>query len=226
MSYKCYLFGELMPQTPSKLSLKISGKNSTVTLLNEGEINFLKMPGLTDITVTFVLPMFASEKKPDYYLTLFERAKTQKLTTQFIMTRATPSGVLLFDTNIKVSIEDYTVEENASNGFDLQISVKLKQYREYSTKTVEIKTLNQHSGSENSAAKLALASALFGAQLIRSGKATPTTYTTKKGDTAWSVAKKNYGKNYSKKIAALCSRNRNVLSNPVKVKTGKVLNLM
>lgn len=36
-------------------------------------------------------------------------AKTQRTTTQFIMTRTTPAGRLLFDTNIKVSVEDYTI---------------------------------------------------------------------------------------------------------------------
>lgn len=139
MSYKCYLFGELMPQTPAKLTLKIKGKNSTVTLLNEGEINFLKYPGLTEITLPLVFPMLTVGKRPDYYLTLLERAKTQRFITQFIMTRTTPSGQLLFDTNIKVSVEDYTIEENATNGLDVSVEVKLKQYREYSTKTVTVK---------------------------------------------------------------------------------------
>ena len=139
MSYKCYLFGELMPQTPAKLTLKIKGKNSTVTLLNEGEINFLKYPGLTEITLPLVFPMLTAGKRPDYYLALLERAKTQRIITQFIMTRTTPSGQLLFDTNIKVSVEDYTIEENATNGLDVSVEVKLKQYREYSTKTVTVK---------------------------------------------------------------------------------------
>lgn len=152
MSYKCYLFGQLMPQTPAKLSVKISGKNSTVTLLNEGEINFLKYPGLTEITLPLVFPMLSGSKRPDYYLSLLERAKTNRSTTQFIMTRATPSGQLLFDTNIKVSVEDYTIEENASNGLDVSVEVKLKQYRNYSTKTVTLKnTVKQNSSKAASA---------------------------------------------------------------------------
>lgn len=149
MSYKCYLFGELMPQTPAKLSVKISGKNTTVTLLNEGEINFLKYPGLTEITLPLVFPMLTASKRPDYYLTLLERAKTQRTTTQFIMTRTTPAGQLLFDTNIKVSVEDYTIEESATNGLDVSVEVKLKQYRDYSTKTVAVKTTVKHNDSKD-----------------------------------------------------------------------------
>lgn len=154
MGYKCYLFGELMPQTPAKLTVKIKGKNSTVTLLNEGEINFLKYPGLTEITLPLVFPMLTTDKRPDHYLTLLERAKTERTTTQFIMTRTTPSGQLLFDTNFKVSVEDYTIEENATNGLDVSVEVKLKQYREYSTKTVTVKTTVQHSDNKGTKANV------------------------------------------------------------------------
>ncbi len=125
-----------MPQTPAKLSVKISGKNTTVTLLNEGEINFLKYPGLTEITLPLVFPMLTASKRPDYYLTLLERAKTQRTTTQFIMTRTTPAGQLLFDTNIKVSVEDYTIEESATNGLD--VSVALGHCQEILRKRSEI----------------------------------------------------------------------------------------
>ena len=151
MSYKCYLFGELMPETPGKLTLKIKGANKTVTLLNEGEINFLKLPGLTDITLPLTLPMLSGSKTPDYYLNLLEKAKTNRTTTQFIMTRTSPAGRLLFDTNIKVSVEDYNIEENAENGLDVSVEVKLKQYRDYGTKTVTIKTETVHNDTKEPA---------------------------------------------------------------------------
>ena len=41
---------------------------------------------------------------------------------------------------MKVSLEDYKITEQAKNGFDLIVKVKLKQYRAYGTKTVSIKT--------------------------------------------------------------------------------------
>ena len=52
MSYACYLAGVQMP-TPAKLTVKIKNKNKTLILLNEGEINFLRTPGLTEIMVPF-----------------------------------------------------------------------------------------------------------------------------------------------------------------------------
>lgn len=140
MAYNCYLGGVLMPQTPAALSLKIKGKNATLTLLNEGEINILKSPGLTEIKLKLVFPMLEAKHPPTYYLALLEKLKTEKKPTQFILTRSTPDGKLLFDTNIKVSLEDYEQQETASDGFDITVDVKLLQYRDYGTKAIKLQT--------------------------------------------------------------------------------------
>lgn len=220
MSYKCYLFGELMPQTPAKLSVKISGKNTTVTLLNEGEINFLKYPGLTEITLPLVFPMLTASKRPDYYLTLLERAKTQRTTTQFIMTRTTPAGQLLFDTNIKVSVEDYTIEESATNGLDVSVEVKLKQYRDYSTKTVAIKTTVKHNDSKDTTVKKTAT-----VQTTRPATNAPQTktYTVKKGNTLWGIAKKYYGN--GAKYPTIYNANKGKIKNPNLIYVGQVFTI-
>ena len=112
MSYACYLAGVQMP-TPAKLTVKVKNKNKTLILLNEGEINFLRTPGLTEIVVPFVFPMLTG-RSPDYYLGTLERLKTSKEPTQFILVRCSPDGRTLYDTNMRVSVEDYNVVEDAN----------------------------------------------------------------------------------------------------------------
>ncbi|MER8314742.1 hypothetical protein, partial [Acinetobacter baumannii] len=69
------------------------------------------------------------------FLNAIETLKKSKLPFQFIVTRAFPNGKMLFDTNMKVSLENYNIVEERKNGLDVTVSIKLKQYKEYGTKT-------------------------------------------------------------------------------------------
>jgi len=127
--YTMFLNDVQMPVTPGKLQLKIKGKNKTLTLVNDGDVNFLKLPGLTEISVEVLLPMlkaysFANYpegyRPPHYYLGLFEKAVVEKTPVWFKVTRMSPDGKrLLFDTNMKVSIESYDIVEDANEGLDV-----------------------------------------------------------------------------------------------------------
>ena len=142
--YSFYFGSLLLPITPQKLTTKIKGNNKTLTLVNEGDINFLRSPGLTEISFDIVLPMLGqysfadSFRRPDYYLSVFENYMTSKTPFRFIVSRVSPSGRLLFDTNMKVSLESYNITEDATKGPDVTVSVTLKQYIDYATKTVTV----------------------------------------------------------------------------------------
>ena len=44
MAYTFYLDGVQLPVTPSKLETKIKNNNKTINLINEGDVNVLKLP--------------------------------------------------------------------------------------------------------------------------------------------------------------------------------------
>ena len=218
MAYIFYMDGVQLPVTPSKLDTKIKSNNKTINLINEGDVNILKLPGLTEISFEVLIPQvkypFAKTlKSASYYLNKWEKLKTSKKAFQFIVVRTNPKGKMLFNTNIKVSLEDYTITEDAKNGMDLKVTIKLKQYKSYSTKTVKV-TVKQ----EKTTATV---------ETQRSSKSTSTskTYKVVKGDCLWNIAKKYYGN--GSKYTKIVEANQNIFSkrSPNLIYAGDVLTI-
>ena len=220
MAYELYFGNMLFPITPSKIEMKIKGKNKTLTLINDDEINFLKNPGLTEITFDLLLPnvkypfaKYQNEKlgfrnaKP--YLDTLELYKTRKKAFRFILTRTLPSGKILYDTNIKVSLEDYTIKEDAKQGFDVVVSVKLKQYRDFSTKICEV-----------------IDDDILSITTKRPGDNLPEesqSYTVVEGDCLWNLAKRFYGD--GSKYSIIYNANKDKIVNPNLIYAGQVLTI-
>ncbi|MCX4292347.1 LysM peptidoglycan-binding domain-containing protein [Otoolea muris] len=221
--YDFYLNKCLLPVAPPKLSVKINNANETVTLINEGEINILKKAELTDIEFECRIPQekypFAVYKSgfkgADYFLDYFESLKTSKKPFQFIVCRKRPTGKRLFDTNIKVSMEDYKITEDAKNGFDVLVKIKLKQWRDYGTKTVNISfNMEKPKASVEPQREATTSPAPAAAQ----------TYTVVKGDCLWNIAKKFYGN--GSKYSIIYNANKSVIGgNPNLIYPGQVLTI-
>lgn len=144
MAYDVYIGDVLLPITPSSMQISTNGRNTTVHMINDGEINVLKSPSLSDVSFDMLIPQ---TKYPfqngefhgaEYYTNYLKSLMVEKKTVQYIVSRMLPSGKHLFDTNLLVSLEGYTVKEDAGNGFDLMITVKLKQYKPYSAKSITV----------------------------------------------------------------------------------------
>lgn len=215
--YKFYLSNILLPVPPEKLELKIKNNNKTLDLINDGEINILKNAGLTEISFDILLPNtyypFANYedvyKEASYYLEEIEKLKVNKSPFQFIVTRTKPNNILMFDTNMKVSIEDYTIKEEAKEGFDVSVSIKLKQYREYATKTMEI-TIKQERPVATQTQTRA----------VNNSNNTSTSYTVIKGDCLWKIAKRFYG--VGSRWTEIYNANKSKIKNPNLIYPGQV----
>ena len=217
--YSFFIDGMELPIAPQKLTVKIKGNNKTLTLINEGDINFLRAPGLTEITFDAVLPMlgqysFANGyRRPDSYLNKLENLMTDKEPFRFLVSRVAPSGRLLYDTNMKVSLENYTVTEDATKGPDVTVSITLKQYISYSTKTVTVvkpkpekkPVVQQKKKRETSSAPKVK------------------TYTVKSGDCLWNIAKKYYGN--GAQYTKIYNANKGKIKNPNLIYPGQVLTI-
>jgi LysM repeat protein len=214
--YHFYMGSVLLPIAPEKFSLKVKNANKTMTLINEGEVNFLREAGLTELEFDVLIPAvqyaFAKYeegfKSPAYFANHFEELKVSKKPFQFIIVRKMPDGKLLFDTNMTVSMESYTVKEEAKNGFDLTVSIKLKQYRPFGTKIVKVAN-NTASVTE---------------QRETANSPAPKrdeTYTVKKGDCLWNIAKKFYGN--GSKYTKIYEANKDKITNPNLIYPNQVL---
>lgn len=220
MAYYFYLGNVLLPIPPKKLELKISNQNKTYDLMNYSEINVLKNPGLTSIEFEVLLPNvkypFAMYKNnfqnAKYYLGILENLKVNKSAFQFIVIRKFPNGNSIFDTNIKVSIEDYTITDSTDEGFDTKVKIKLKQYREYSTKTVQV-TIKQY--------KPPVVTRTVTTNNTAASKPSGQNYTVKRGDCLWNIAKKYYGN--GSKYTTIYNANRDKIKNPNLIYPGQVL---
>ena len=221
MAYTMYLDGVLMPITPSKVKAKINNQNDTLTLINGEEINILKEPGLTDVSFDLLLPQVSypftngGAQSADYYLSLFERLKTSKQPFQFILNRSMPSGRRLFYTNLTVGMEDYQITDDAEEGFDITVTVSLKQYRYYGTKTVKVQPATTQESTPTATVE----------QPQRETSQAPqqSTYTVKSGDCLWNIAKKYLGD--GSRYNEIYNLNKDKITNPNLIYAGQVLTL-
>lgn len=221
MAYKMYIDGALMPITPSKVKVKINNQNKTLTLISGEEINILKEAKLTDVSFDVVLPQVpypftnGGAQGASYYLSLFERLKKSKTPFQWILSRSRPDGATLCYSNLTVGLEDYQITDDAKEGFDLTVSVKLKQYRAFGTKTVQITpspapsqpataTVQEPPRETTSAPKAA-------------------NYTVKSGDCLWNIAKKQLGD--GSRWKEIYELNKDKIKNPNLIYSGQSLTM-
>lgn len=227
--YNFFVDGVQFPVAPPELSTRINGRNETIVLMNDGEVNVIKKPGLTDIEFEVLLPnvkypfaVYTNGFQPaTFYLDKLEKLKIDDKPFQFIVNRMMPNGNLLFDTNMTVAIEDYEIMESAENGFDVTVRISLKQYKAYGNKRIVTKSATASSNTSNTSNATTTQKAVVEQTRPTTGKETPKTHTVKSGETLWAIAKKYLGD--GSKYTELAKLNK--ITNPNVIKVGQVIKL-
>lgn len=188
--YIFYLGSLIFPVAPESVDIKTNNQNKTLTLINEGEINLLKSGGLQEISFEVLIPhqkysfsKYLGGVLPiQHYTEALAAMKATKKPVQFIILRDMKSISGIYNTNIKVAVEDYNLIDDAEKyGQDIGISIKLKEYRDKSNIFMSVV------GNAGNKTQYLLT------KVRESTKILPKTYTVSPGDTLFTIAKKQLG---------------------------------
>ena len=176
--YYVYLDKCLLPVTPERISYEIGNSNKSIELAGGGEVNVLKDPKLTAVGFSFLIPQGdypflinkSVNKGAKYYIDYLDSLKKSKKPFQFIVSRSRADGRYLFSTNIKVSLEDLTLTEDAGNGFDIVAAVRLKQYRDHGVKRIKLSLGGAHRENGRADSSIVEKPVMIGSDVIVSGR--------------------------------------------------------
>lgn len=187
--YNVYLGDMLCPVAPEKIVVNYNDGCETVDLADGGEIGVPRGNSLRVIGFSLLLPNseypFAVYKSgfcaAGIYLDKLEELLREKKPFQFIVTRAASDAKLFHSTNVKCLVESLQVEDNAELGFDVRVKVKLREYRDFAAKKLDLNAANAllkfERGRENSPEP----------------KSKSVFYRVVKGDCMWMIAQRFYG---------------------------------
>ena len=114
-----------------------------------------------------------------------------------------------------MSLEDYKITESAKNGFDFEVQLKLKQYRDYGTKQINV--------------QLASGKPRASVEPKRETNNSPApssaqSYTVKSGDCLCAIARRFYGDD--KRYIDIYNANKNIIGgNPNLIMPGQKLTI-
>lgn len=218
--YRLYLKQDgkqiLLPVTPAEIEMKTGNRNKAVYILNFGEMNLAKKPGLQEIRFTALLPgrrySFVQTEdgfhEPEYFLNCFKEYKAAAKPVQLILFRRLADGTQLFCGNMDVLLEDYTVTEKGGEQGDFWVEMCWKEWK--TAKSIRYSVKGQNGGN-----------VLVEQGKERQAKTPAVTYTVKKGDCLWNIAKKQLGDGAKYKEIA----QKNGISDPNRIYPGQVLKL-
>lgn len=209
-----------LPVNPEKFSVKIQLEHTSKEVVGLGAINLIGNVKLQEISFEAEFPCqelsYITTKNefrgPYFYLNKFQSYMNEKKAIRFVLTRNYAEAKDLDNISMLVTIKSMDIDEEALEEGDLKISFELSEYRAYTSKTVKIVTKNSSSSTKT----------IKKTTTQRETKKTTTkTYTVKKGDCLWNIAKKFYGS--GSKYTKIYNANKSKIKHPNLIYPGQKL---
>ena len=203
-----------IPVLPEKIDVKNSMKTESVNIVDLGEIT---LPGSRQAAVISFSSFFPAQKYSGMsnvaklHPPWFYAAKLRNLLNAGNPVRFILNGGHI---NMFATIESFQCYEKGGDAGTIYYSIQFKEYREISVKQIKIK---KASGTSKKTASVNKTAARV------NSKSTPKTYTVKKGDCLWNIAKKYLGS--GSRYMEIFNLNKDKLKDPNKIKIGQVLKL-
>lgn len=203
-----------MPITPKSLKVTIGNKNTTIDLINQGEVNISKGAGLKEIEFDLLLPNskypfanYQAEYKPaQYFQNELVKLKEKGQSFQFVFVRNKNNSTNLGNNDITVVIEDLSFTDSTDEGFDIVASIKLKEWKKYGTKTFTVDTPTRRTYPTT--------------PRYEEPEEPQTTYTVEPGDCLWAIARMFYGD--GSRYWEIYEANSDQIDNPDLIYAGQV----
>lgn len=198
-----------LPVLPEKFSVKNGSNNQSVDLTGLGEVTIMQSRPALQFSFSSFFPAhsFPGMKSiiavpPILYIRMIERWKKSRVPIHFICT-----GMFI---NLYCTIESFNYSESGGDVGTYSYDITLKEYQEVSLKTVSVSS--------------ALIATVQDITTRVDSASTHKTYTVKKGDCLYNIAKNLYGD--GAKYTDIYSANKSIIgSNPNLIKPGQVLKI-
>ncbi|MEG2638713.1 MAG: hypothetical protein RR992_04320 [Clostridiales bacterium] len=146
--YQIMLFDRLNPNTyigipykglPEELEMAVKVDNEEESILNLGGVIRPGKPALREYKLEFVLPhdVVQGDHEPLFYLNFFRDAVENQRVLRLVINRADMENKAIYNTDIPVVIEQYSVKEKYGCVGDMFVDMQLKEYKDHQGKVVQ-----------------------------------------------------------------------------------------
>ena len=199
-----------LPVNPERIETTSAQAIQKYEILKLGQIAVPAYMELSEYTFEVELPKEAYHyvetpagfKKPDYYLSRFQKWRDKLVPVRFIA-----SNGIGDDINSLVLIEELKIAENAGEEGDKYVSFKLLEYREFGKKTAKVAEITSLSVK---ATKKTVAE--------ENNPKSTGYHVVASGESLWSIAKKFYGD--GSKCNVIYNANKDKIKNPSIINVG------